>query len=141
MYNNGWLLMLTDGKPEEALDKFEEYAQKQTEITLRNIGIKNTVKRDKFSLPFTNELTVELRMDSCLNVVYQYQWPLRKFVKELLSQNEDRIRFYLWVDFFETEDCEPGITGGLRYHFRYCVHTPPPPKYTEVPCGNFIRIV
>ena len=140
MFANDHFLRLTDGKPEEALDRFEGRVQELTIATLRNLGIRATVKRDKFSLPFTHEVISELRLESWLNAVYEYQWPLRKFVLELLNQNEDRIRFYLWVDFFETQKPRSGITGGLRYHFRYCVHTPPPPKFTLVPRGNVMMI-
>lgn len=139
LYTDGWFDLLTDGKPDEALDKFEEHVQAQTIVTLRNIGIRSTVKRDKFSLPWTHEVVTDLQMDSCTNVVYQYQWPLRAFLKELLTQNEDRIRFYLWVDYYEIPDSM--FRGGLRYHFRYSVHTPPPPKCDEVPCSDFVRIV
>ena len=125
MYTNRRLLNLTENKPDEALEKFEEHAENEIVSTLRNVGIQTTVKQDKFSLPYTHEMVFRIPLESCLSAVYEYQRPLRQFVKELLSTNTEKIRFYLWVDFFEGPPPKNQIhhtNAGLEYHFRYFIH-------------------
>ena len=107
----------------KAITKFELRCEKKLIDLFRQIGIQSSVKRDRYSLPYKNEIIGEIKGSVYINHAFNLDNIARVFVKDLLKKNVNKIRFYLTVDVI-TED----ETVGKRYHgkvvykFRYMVH-------------------
>jgi hypothetical protein len=109
------------------LDKVEKNMENDLINTLKKFQIHASVKSDKYSLPFKNEICVTLGNESYINGVFEYDRCYRNIFIELLATNYSKIRFYVWI-----EPVEHGILGGLKYHFRYYPHTDYPLKSEKV---------
>lgn len=120
--SNEDLSRLLGRKVDERLDEFEAEIQKEMIRTLKTVGIRASVKRDRFSLPYTNEKIVIVPFVSYLNAVFNYSKAFRPFVKELLDNDVHHIRLYIWTDLFERGSLRTLSDSGLKYHFRYYVH-------------------
>jgi len=107
------------GDPNKFLDNFEKSLEDKIIEFLEDIGISATVKSDKFSLPYNNEVVTLLRTESYMNGMLEHNRVFRPIVKELLDKGVHKIRFYFWIDIKDNLDI---FTGGLMYHFRYYVH-------------------
>jgi hypothetical protein len=88
---------------------------------LKNFRIYATLKSNKRSLPYTNEIIVELPVESDMNAMWDYKTTFRKIVKELLDKNVFKIRFYVHVENYENPK-NIFLNCGIRYRFRYFVH-------------------
>ena len=107
----------------KAISKFEIKCENTLIELFRQIGIQASVKRDRYSLPYKNEVIGEIEGSVYINHAFNLDNIARVFVKDLLEKNVTKIRFYLTVDVI-TEDEAVGkrYNGKVVYKFRYMVH-------------------
>lgn len=107
----------------KAITKFEVDCEKKLKALFKQIDIQTSVKRDRFSLPFTHEVVGEIEGTSFINYAFNLDNIARVFVKDLLDKNIYKIRFYLTVDVItEDENMSKRYLGKVVYKFRYMVH-------------------
>ena len=106
----------------ERIEEFEIKAEKSLIKTLAAVGIGAMVKTDRYSLPYTKEIKVTLNGESYLNGPYELIMVTRKVVKQLLEENQYKIRFYLYVEVDSEGGRGPFKMGCVNYHFRYYTH-------------------
>jgi hypothetical protein len=87
------------------------------------LGIRASVKQDRYSLPFKFEIKTEVEGTSYINHMYSLRNVARIFVYELLDKNVYKIRFYLTVDaVIDNPISHNGFFGKVVYKFRYVIH-------------------
>ena len=104
----------------EKIEAFERKCEESLIKTLGRIDIVASVKTVPYSLPYNNEIVVELRGESYLNGAYEFHRVARKIVKELLEKDLYKVRFYMYIDVVIPEKrtlLNP--YGSVKYHFRY----------------------
>lgn len=107
----------------EAVTKFEIQCETKLKDLFKKVGIQSTVKRDRFSLPYTHEVIGEIEGTSYINYAFNIDNIARVFVKNLLDKDIHKIRFYLFVDVItEDENMSKRYSGKVVYKFRYMVH-------------------
>lgn len=108
----------TNEEYELALLKHETHVENKIIEVLKKIGIHSIVKTDKYSLPVQYEIIKKNRGGSYLNDAFDTTEFTRKIVKQLLSDDIRKVRFYVDTD----------IVGGnfgfgsLIYKFKYYAH-------------------
>ena len=106
-----------------AVTKFEIECERKLKDLFKKIGIQSSIKSDRFSLPYTHEVTGEIEGQSYINYVFNLDNIASVFVKDLLDKNIHKIRFYLFVDVItEDETMSKRYNGKVVYKFRYTVH-------------------
>lgn len=106
-----------------AVTKFEIECERKLKDLFKKIGIQSSIKSDRFSLPYTHEVTGEIEGQSYINYAFNLDNIARVFVKDLLDKNIHKIRFYLFVDVItEDETMNKRYNGKVVYKFRYTVH-------------------
>ena len=106
-----------------AVTKFEVECEGKLKDLFKKIGIQSSIKRDRFSLPYTHEVIGEIEGQSYINYAFNLDNIARVFVKDLLDKNIYKIRFYLFVDVItEDETMSKRYNGKMVYKFRYTVH-------------------
>jgi hypothetical protein len=106
------------------VEKFEEVCEQKLIELFQQIGITSSVKSDRFSLPFTNEIICEIEGASYVNYPFTLSNLNRMIVKELLEKNIFKIRFYLFVDVITEDDTmSKSYHGKVVYKFRYMIHS------------------
>lgn len=106
-----------------AVKKFEMESESKLKDLFRMIGIQSSVKRDRYSLPYTYEVVGEIEGASFINYAFNINNIAREFLKDLLDKNIYKIRFYLFVDVItEDETMSKRYNGKVVYKFRYTVH-------------------
>lgn len=112
------------GDLEVFLPNLESKLEKEIIDFVSQVGIQATVKTDKYSLPYTNEITFKLNYESYINGMYERERIYRPIMKELLDKDVYKIRFYIFIDTFDEE--YKGLLKlagcGFKYHFRYYIH-------------------
>lgn len=98
-----------------ACEESERGIEKSLMNTLSRVTIEASVKTDRCSLPYNNEVVVTLGGSSFMNDAFEVHRVARKVVKELLDKNVFQLRFYVFV---EVVDGRMGF-GSINYHFRY----------------------
>jgi hypothetical protein len=115
-------LSLGGRNPEESvnktLDKVETNMENDLVKTFKKFQIHASVKTDKYTLPYTDEICVTLGNESYINGVFEFDRCYREIFTKLLSTSYSKIRFYVWI-----EPVDGGLMGGLKYHFRYFPHS------------------
>ncbi len=107
----------------DAVTKFEIECEAKLKDLFRMIGIQSSVKRDRYSLPYKNEVVGEIEGTSYINYAYNIDNIARVFVKDLLDKNVSKIRFYLFVEVItEDETMSKRYFGKVVYKFRYIIH-------------------
>ena len=107
----------------KAVTKFEIDCEKKLISLFKKIGIQSSVKRDRFSLPYKQDVIGELSGSMYINYSFNIDNLARRFVKHLLDKNIFKIRFYLHVDVItEDETLNWRYPGKVVYKFRYMVH-------------------
>lgn len=104
----------------KAITDFEEKCEKSTIALLLKLGINSTVKTDRYSLPYTDEIIAELPGESYMNGAYELYRAVRPFIKDLLNKDLLKIRFYIYIEIQDRR--EFAIMGSIKYHFRYYAH-------------------
>jgi hypothetical protein len=105
----------------EEIQKFEIEAEKRLIKVLSSIGITATVKTDRYSLPYKEEIKISQNGESYLNGPYELERVIRKVTKKLLNDDEYKIRFYVYVE-VDTNAGSFLKLGKVNYHFRYYSH-------------------
>jgi len=98
----------------EAITKFEEKVEKSLIETMNRLNIQGYTKSDRYSLPYNNEIKIELYGESYLNGCYEVFRVARKIMKEILEKNLYKVRFYMFINVRDK-----GIMGSVEYCFRY----------------------
>lgn len=102
---------------EDAMIDLEMRIEKSLIDMLRELDIQSSVKTDRYSLPYTNQVVHTGYGESYLNAAFFSAPFKRKIVKELLENNIFKIRFFI---FAEIEDKFP--MGKVNYYFNYYPH-------------------
>ena len=106
-------------------DKLEKQFEEEFINFFEELGIQASIKSDKYSLPYNEEIIIKCMRESYINNMYDRRRLLRPIVKELLSKNINKIRFYLHIETYDdgfTKGFQV-ITGtGFKYSFRYYIH-------------------
>lgn len=106
-----------------AVTKFEIECEGKLKDLFKKVGIQASLKRDRFSLPYTHEVIGEIEGTSFINYAFNLDNIARVFVKDLLDKNIHKIRFYLFVDVITEDDTmSKRYNGKVVYKFRYMVH-------------------
>ena len=124
---NSLLLFLKNGKNKdnfneenyaELYEKFminqEVLIEKKLIDLFKQMGINASVKSERYSLPFNNQLKCTGYGESYLNGAFETDRFFRKIIKELLDKDLYKFRFYV---FAEIEDHFP--MGKVNYYFNY----------------------
>ena len=88
---------------------------------LENFQISATIKSNKRSLPYKNEIIVNLPVESDMSAMWDYRTTYRKIISELLEKNVYKIRFYVHIETFENAK-SVFLNCGIKYCFRYYIH-------------------
>lgn len=119
-FNNFPLLLplIGDNKNEEyyleKITKFEIECEKYLQNIFSVLSINSTVKTDRYSLPYKDEIIISASGESYLNGAYEFRSVLRKIVKQILNKNIYSLRFYIFIEIKKTR-----LMGKIDYHFRY----------------------
>jgi len=105
----------------EKIQDFERKVEKSLIETFKRIDIHGIVKTDPYSLPYKNEIKATLRGESYLNGPYEIFRVVRPVIKQLLNENQHKIRFYVYID-VDTDGRHPLSMGEINYYFRYYEH-------------------
>ena len=88
-----------------------------------SLNIQSSVKTDRYSLPYKEEIVIILEGASNLDYAFTLSNITRDIVKELLDKNIYKLRFYLTVDAIIENDTEDRhFFGRVVYKFRYIKH-------------------
>lgn len=93
--------------------------------TFEEFGITATVKTDKYSLPYQDEVVVKLHRESYINGMYERSRVFRPIMKEMLLKDARKIRFYLHIETYDNKTVgffQSIIGTGFKYSFRYYLH-------------------
>lgn len=104
------------------IQKFERKCEESLIQTLSRIGTQAMVKTEPYSLPYTDEVVVQLYGESYMNGPYEFYRAARAFVQEVLKKGLWKVRFYILIDIM-TERGPEGpqlfFMGKITYKFRY----------------------
>jgi hypothetical protein len=88
-----------------------------------SLNIQSSVKTDRYSLPYKEEIISTIEGASNLDYAYTLNNITRDIVKELLDKKIYKLRFYLTVDAIIENDTEDRhFFGRVVYKFRYVKH-------------------
>ncbi len=88
-----------------------------------SLNIQSSVKSDRYSLPYKEELISIVEGASFLNHAFNINNITRDIVKELLDKEIYKLRFYLTIDAIIENDTEDRtFFGRVIYKFRYVIH-------------------
>ena len=111
---------LTEEKYLVAIEKFERKCEKGLIETFSRVDVKASVKTDPYSLPFKDEVTVNLYGESYLNGPYEFFRVAREILTHVLNKNLYQIRFYMFINVIkDPSERKLGIPGRVEYKFRY----------------------
>jgi len=103
------------------IEKFERDCEKSFIDTLSKVGVHGMVKTDPYSLPYTDEVVVELYGESYMNGPYEFYRVARKFLKDVLVKDLWKVRFYIKIDIVTEKSTGDHnfFMGKIVYRFRY----------------------
>ena len=85
-----------------------------------SLNIQSSVKTDRYSLPYKEEIVIILEGASNLDYAFTLSNITRDIIKELFDKNIYKLRFYLTVDAIIENDTEDRhFFGRVVYKFRY----------------------
>lgn len=108
---------LTEEEYIKKIEQFERQCEKKFIETCSRLGIQANVKTDPYSLPYTDELVINLPGESYSNGAYEFHRVAYKAMKEILNKNLHQFRFYIFINVITDRD--KFFFGALEYHFRY----------------------
>lgn len=109
--------MIKDNTLEGELEKLEMTVEGHLLNIFEIIGTRATMKTDRKSLPFKNEIVVKQGGTSFLNDVFEYDSFIRKVLKELLDKNIYKFRFYVNIQVSMPK--MKLLSNQFTYSFRY----------------------
>ena len=118
----------------EFFEKLENQQEKSLIELFSEVGIKATVKTDKYSLPHQGEVVFKAICESDVQHMYLRYRFFRPILAKMLELNATKIRFYLHYETFCGDD-DNGAANimngkslpiffnmGFKYTFRYYIH-------------------
>ena len=105
------------------VQKYEVDIEAYLKDVLNKLGISATVKTNRYSLPYENEISnIQKRIGLNYNA-FDLQQLVRQVIKELLRTNVKKIRYYVIGDLiFEKDRSEFGYSNSIIVKFRYSIH-------------------
>lgn len=107
------------------LPKLETKLESELIELFRKLNITSSVKSDKYSLPHNGEVIVKLNYESYIAGVTERTRIFRPIVKEMLELDTYKIRFYVHIDGYGSDDTKTPfnmLRSGLTYTFKYFIH-------------------
>jgi len=105
------------------ITEFEIQCENSLIELFNKLNIQSSVKTDRYSLPYKEEIISIIDGASYLNHAFTISNITRDIVKELLDKNVYKFRFYLTVDaIIENDTDERHFFGRVVYKFRYVKH-------------------
>ena len=100
--------------------EFEIKCENSLIILFDSLNIQSSVKTDRYSLPYKEEIVIILEGASNLDYAFTLSNITRDIIKELFDKNIYKLRFYLTVDAIIENDTEDRhFFGRVVYKFRY----------------------
>jgi len=123
--SNNSLLSLISGKDRKELT-IEEYENQMTRIEksteekiIKMLDMINThasVKTDRYSLPYKQQIKHTRNASSYLNDAFDTRQFIREIAEEVLKYEITKLRFYVFVEM------EGSMFGKMNYYFNYYPH-------------------
>ena len=123
--SNNSLLSLISGKDRKELT-IEEYENQMTRIEksteekiikmLEMINTHASVKTDRYSLPYKQQIKHTRNASSYLNDAFDTRQFIREIASEVLKYEITKLRFYVFVEM------EGSMFGKMNYYFNYYPH-------------------
>ena len=107
----------TPEKYEDAMINLEKKIEKDMIEVFNKMGIHATVKTDRYSLPYQFQIKITQNGESYLNGAFESVKLYRAVLKEMITLNLYKIRFYILA---EVEDGP--YMGKVNYYFNYYIH-------------------
>jgi len=91
------------------------------------LNIQSSVKFNRKSLPYNNEIIIKLRGESDMNRPFDYRRLSQKIIKELFDKDVRKLRFYFDITFANEPVSKRLIEnivnsfGAIEYKFRYYI--------------------
>ena len=107
----------TPEKYEDAMINLEKKIETDMIEVFKKMGIHATVKTDRYSLPYQIQIKTTQNGESYLNGAFESVKLYRAVLKEMITLNLYKIRFYILA---EVEDGP--YMGKVNYYFNYYIH-------------------
>jgi hypothetical protein len=107
----------TPEKYEETMINLEKKIEKDMIGVLSKMGVNASVKSDRYSLPFQDQIKTTQHGESYLNGAFESIKLYRAVLHKMVDLNVYKVRFYI---FAEVEDSFP--MGKVNYYFNYYIH-------------------
>ena len=107
----------TPEKYEEHMINLEKKIEKDMIEVFLKMGINASVKTDRYSLPFKDQIKTTQYGESYLNGAFESIKLYREVLSKMVELNVYKVRFYI---FAEVEDSFP--MGKVNYYFNYYIH-------------------
>jgi hypothetical protein len=105
------------------VQKYEENIEDYLKDVLNKLGISATVKTNRYSLPYENEISNTQKRIGLNYNAFDLQQLVRQVIKELLRTNVKKLRYYVIGDLiFEKDRSEFGYSNSIIVKFRYTIH-------------------
>ncbi len=101
------------------IENFERECENYLIDVLSKLDINASIKTDPYSLPYNKEIITILHGESYLNGPYEFKRVAKKIIKEILSTNLIKIRFYIYIEIESGGNSLVDAFGKIIYHFRY----------------------
>lgn len=105
------------------VQKYEEDIEDYFKDVLNKLGISASVKTNRYSLPYKNEISNTQKRGGLNYNNFDLQQLVRQVIKELLRTNVKKLRFYVVGDLIlEKDKSEFGYSNSIIVKFRYTIH-------------------
>jgi hypothetical protein len=108
----------------DAIEKYEVRLEARLDDVLWSVDIKGSVKNDRLSLPYTNEIKMILRGGTDMDAAFAFRKVMRPMIQHVLRENLTRVRYYVLVNVL---DGFMGF-GAIEYIIRYYIPKKSIPK-------------
>jgi|688.fasta_scaffold198211_2 hypothetical protein len=106
-----------------AVIELEKNYEKNLSDILNSVEISASVKTDRYTLPFQQEIVVIHKATEIINYNFSIYYPAREIVRRLLADDIRKIRFYLLVDVVIDDSYHENLPlGTVVFKFRYWLH-------------------
>lgn len=105
------------------VQKYEEDIEDYLKDVLNKLGISASVKTNRYSLPYKNEISNTQKRGGLNYNAFDLQQLVRQVIIELLRTNVKKLRFYVIGDLIlEKDSSEFGYSNSTIVKFRYTIH-------------------
>jgi len=106
-----------------AVIELEKKYEKSLIDILNSVEISSSVKTDRYSLPFQQEIIIIHKATKIINYNFSIYYPAREIVRNLLADDIRKIRFYLLVEVVLDDSFTENLPiGSVVFKFRYRIH-------------------